>query len=320
MAQGLQEIIDALKAAAEPTRLRLIAICSEGELTVSEITHIVNQSQPRVSRHLKLLCNAGLLTRFREGHFVLYRTTVTGANARVVDQLLSMIDPNDEQMVIDRQRMETIKAERARRAADFLRFNAEDWARLREADVADAQINRLIVEILALDAIGDLIDIGTGTGRMLKLLGSHAASAVGVDISPDMLTVARSNLHAAGLGKVTVRRADMYGLPYPDRSFDTVTMDHLLYQAKDPQRALREAARILRPGGQLLLVDFSVRDNGNGNGKGLRDHPGVRDDAIRSWCTAANLACGELHHILGQAFDIVVTVARPRRQHASAVA
>ncbi|MBT8143266.1 MAG: metalloregulator ArsR/SmtB family transcription factor [Gammaproteobacteria bacterium] len=316
MTQSLQQIIDALRAAAEPTRLRLLAICSEGELTVSEITHIVNQSQPRVSRHLKLLCNAGLLDRFREGHFVLYRAAPRGDTANLVDHILGMVDPQDEQMDVDRHRMEKIKAERARRAADFLRFNSEDWARLREADVADSEINRIIVDMIDTSDVGDLIDIGTGTGRMLKLLGRHAESAVGIDISPDMLAVARSNLHAAGLGKVMVRRADMYGLPYPDASFDTVTMDHVLYQADDPPRAVREAARILRPGGQLLLVEFAMRERDNGH----QDNPGVSDDDLASWCHAANLDCDEFRHIDGQSFSVVLTVARKKRLERTAVA
>ena len=316
MAQGLQQLIDALRAAAEPTRLRLLAICSEGELTVSEITHIVDQSQPRVSRHLKLLCNAGLLTRFREGHFVLYRAAGQGDSAELVERLLNTIADDDEQMTIDRARMEKIKAERARRAADFLRFGAEDWERLREADVADAKINRVIVDMLNMDAIGDLIDIGTGTGRMLKLLGPHANPnrAVGIDISPDMLAVARSNLHSAGLGKVMVRRANMYGLPYPDASFDTVTMDHVLYQAEDSQRALREAARILRPDGQLLVVDFSPHEDGMG------DRAAVSDEELHGWCASASLKCSELRHIEGQSFNVVLCIAQPLRHRAGAAA
>lgn len=311
MAQNLQQLIESLRAAAEPTRLRLLAICAEGELTVSEITHIVNQSQPRVSRHLKLLCNAGLLTRFREGHFVLYRVAAKGEGAELVAQLLDRLESGDELLCVDRARMAKIKAERARRAADFLRFNAEDWARLRAADVADAEINRVIVEIVQTDGIGDLIDIGTGTGRMLKLLGSFADSAVGIDISPEMLTVARSNLHAAGLGKVMVRRADMYGLPYPDRSFDTVTMDHVLYQADSPERAIREAARILRPEGQFLVVDFC-------NHGRERENPGVGEDDLENWLAAARLNCKELRHVGGEAFDVLLCVAQPRRHGAAA--
>ena len=310
MAQDLQQMIESLRAAAEPTRLRLLAICAEGELTVSEITHIVNQSQPRVSRHLKLLCNAGLLTRFREGHFVLYRVAAKGEGTELVNLLLERLSPDDEQLAVDRMRMARIKAERARRAADFLRFNAEDWARLRAADVADAKINRIIVEIVDTGTVGDLIDVGTGTGRMLKLLGRFADSAVGIDISPEMLTVARSNLHAAGLGKVMVRRADMYGLPYPDNSFDTVTMDHVLYQADKPQRAIREAARILRPGGQFLIVDFCNRGRDT-------EQPGIGEEDFKSWMSAAQLNCKELRHIGGESFDVMLCVAQPGRGSAA---
>ena len=185
-----------------------------------------------------------------------------------------------------------------------------------EADVADAKINRVIIEMLNTDAIGDLIDIGTGTGRMLKLLGPYANPnrAVGIDISPDMLALARSNLHSAGLGKVMVRRANMYGLPYPDGSFDTVTMDHVLYQAEDSPRALREAARILRPEGQLLLIDYSAHENE------ASEHATVSDEQLQGWCESASLKCSELRHIEGQSFKLVLCIARPLRHRAGAAA
>ncbi|MDH3647300.1 MAG: metalloregulator ArsR/SmtB family transcription factor [Gammaproteobacteria bacterium] len=314
MAQGLSGMIDALRAVAEPTRLRLLAICSEGELTVSEITHIVGQSQPRVSRHLKLLCNTGLLIRFREGHFVLYRVPAKGRGADLVQQLLRQLPRDDEQLELDNSRMESVKAERARRAADYLRFNSEDWARLREANVSDREINQVIVDIMNTDRIGDLLDIGTGTGRMLKLLGKFASSAVGVDIAPEMLAVARSNLHAAGLGKVMVRRGDMYGLPYPDSAFDTVTLDHLLHLAEDAPRVIREVARVLRPNGQILVVDFSLRTNGD------PDSPGISDESLETWFEAGGLRCAELRHLKGQSLNVVLSVAVPRRRQDAAVA
>ncbi|MBT8131495.1 MAG: metalloregulator ArsR/SmtB family transcription factor [Gammaproteobacteria bacterium] len=314
MAQGLSGLIDALRAIAEPTRLRLLAICSEGELTVSEITHIVGQSQPRVSRHLKLLCNTGLLIRFREGHFVLYRVPAKGEGAELVRYLLNELPDDDEQLGLDNSRMEAVKAERARRAADFLRFNSEDWARLREANVADKDINNVIVRILDTEAIGDMLDIGTGTGRMLKLLGRYASSAVGVDIAPEMLAVARSNLHAAGLGKVMVRRGDMYGLPYPDDSFNTVTLDHLLYLADDAPRALREAARVMRPDGQMLVVDFSLRNEQD------PEAPGITDEKLEGWFSEAGLRCAQLQHLEGDSLNIVLSVAVPRRRRDKAVA
>lgn len=314
MAQGLRRMIEALRAAAEPTRLRLLAICAEGELTVSEITHIVGQSQPRVSRHLKLLCNAGLLIRFREGHYVLYRVPAKGEGAALVQQLLGLLPDEDEQLQLDNDRMEKIKSERARRAADYLRFNSEDWTRLREANVADSDINRVIVELLHPENIGDLLDIGTGTGRMLKLLGDHAESAVGIDLSPEMLAVARSNLHAAGLNRIMVRRGDMYGLPFPDNSFNTVTVDHVLYLADDPPKAVREAARVLRPDGQLLVVDFSR------NGGGGHDIPGVSDDSLQQWFEAAGLRCADLRHLDGNSLKVVLSIAKPQRRRGTAVA
>lgn len=311
----LDPLIDSLRAAAEPTRLRLLAICSDGELTVSDITRIVGQSQPRVSRHLKVLCSAGLLMRFREGHFVFYRVPTKGEGAALARKLLSLLPPDDEVIALDRERMERIKSDHARRAADYLRFHAEDWARLREVNVSEGQINRAIVEELNLEAVGDLLDIGTGTGRMLKLLGRHADSAVGVDISADMLQVARSNLHAAGLSNVMVRLGDMYRLRYPNGSFDTVTLDQVLYQAEDPARVIAEAARILRPGGQLLLVDFAPFAPEAGPNARL----GISDDNLRTWLERAGLRCASLRHLKGRDLAVVLSVAsRGARQNAAA--
>ncbi len=281
MADRIGQLIDTLRAAAEPTRLRLLVICSEGELTVSEITNIVGQSQPRVSRHLKLLCKAGLLIRFREGHFVLYRVPTTGAGAVMVQKVLGQLSRDDDQLAVDFARMEIVKNDRARRAADYMRSNAGDGTQMPGANGDDTEINQAIISVLDTDRLGDILDIGTGTGRILKLLGQYSDSAVGIDTSPEMLAVVRSNLHAAGLGKIMVRRGDMYGLPYPDDSFDTVTVDQVLCLADEPSRAVREAARVLRPDGQMLIVDCAQQADSN---SGV---PGISNESLQSWFDSA---------------------------------
>lgn len=306
MADRISHLIDSLRAAAEPTRLRLLAICCEGELTVSEITSIVGQSQPRVSRHLKLLCKAGLLMRFREGHFVLYRVPANGEGAAMVQQLLSQLPRDDEQLELDAARMEIIKRDRARRAADYLRGNP-DSNELQVSGNGNSEIDEVIVNLLGADRVGELLDIGTGTGCMLKLLGQYADSAVGIDICADMLAVARSNLHAAGLGKVMVRRGDMYGLPYPDCSFDTVTVDHVLCEANDPARALLEAARVLRSKGRLLVIEYSKLNDGDPS------TPGISDLELESWFDSSGLHCVHHQRFKHDTQNIVVALAQPSR-------
>jgi len=320
MTLPLNELLDGLRAAAEPTRLRLLAICAEGELTVSEITRILGQSQPRVSRHLRLLLGAGLLTSFRERHWVYYRTPAKGPAAQLVHRLLELLPADDETLALDRTRLEQIQAERARAAANYLRFNAEDWAQLREAQVDSAQINRTILAELGAAPLGDLLDIGTGTGRLLKLLGKDAESAVGVDISTQMLLVARTNLHAAGLKEVTVRQGDMYHLPFADASFDTVTLDQVLYQAENPAAVVAEAARLLRPGGRVLVVDYARGVEAKRSSIDSRSaQVGVSEDALAQWFEQAGLHTGPVRRLSGESLTVLVTAGQRRaRTHAAA--
>ena len=305
--QSFETYVDVLKAAAEPNRLRILALCAQGELTVSEITRILGQSQPGVSRHLKVLLTAGLLMRFREKHSVLYRACAEGSPARVLmNHLLSSL-PDDAVVRSDERRLAQIKAERAAEAARYLRFNSEDWASLRDSNVSDAQINRAIVEHIDTEQLGDLLDIGTGTGRILKLLGNSATTAVGVDISPNMLTVARSELHAAGLDNVMVRQADMYALPFAAAAFDTVTVDQVLFQAERPQEVLIEAARLLREDGQLLIVDFA-RPAGK-LPPGAAQSIGLSADDLEHWLSRAGLNAHSTRSLEGESLTVTLTVA-----------
>lgn len=251
------ELLQALKAAAEPTRLRLLAILSEGELTVGEITRILDQSQPRVSRHLKLLCEAGLLARFREQHWVFYRVPIKGEGARLARRVLEMLAPDDDRMLLDRQRTEGVKSDRAEAASGVLDNISQIWPTAQVSEDNETRINACILSALEGVEIGDLLDIGTGTGRMLTLLGDRADQAIGIDISSEMLLVARTRLHEAGLNHCMVRHGNMYKQPFANFSFDTVTIDQVLSQADNPGLVLGEAARILRPGGILLVIDFA---------------------------------------------------------------
>jgi ArsR family transcriptional regulator len=276
MPATLSSLVTTLKATADPSRLRLLAACVGGEFTVSELTRILGQSQPRVSRHLRTLCDAGLVLRFRERHFVYYRVPARGPQRRLIRALLAALDGHDAALAQDRVAMDAICGERDQRAREVMAATAKGAEPFADPDVCDG-----ICQHADLEDIGDLLDIGTGTGRVLKLLAPYARSAVGIDISSDMLTVARSNLSAAGLGSVMIRHGDMYRLPYPDATFDTVTVDGVLSHALTPSSALAEAARILRPGGALLVIE-SCAERG--------DTASVDEDSLREWTAGTNLA------------------------------
>ena len=219
-----------MRAAAEPTRLRLLALLARAELTVGEICEVVGQSQPRVSRHLKLLCDAGLLDRFREQHWVYYRAPASGAARSTVQQLLALVDDDDDVLRRDRKRMEqVIRRARASRGAIEL---PPDRAALRRAS-----IDAIMLSELGDEPIGALLDVGTGAGHLLELLGAQATRAVGVDISSDALRLARTNVHGAGLSHCELQRGDMYDLPFAAPLFDTATVGSRAGDgASDPSR------------------------------------------------------------------------------------
>jgi ubiquinone/menaquinone biosynthesis C-methylase UbiE/DNA-binding transcriptional ArsR family regulator len=302
----MNRALEAFKAVAEPTRLRLLALCARGELTVSEVTEVLGQSQPRVSRHLKVLCGAGLLDRFREQNWVYYRIPLGGPGAEFARGLLRLLPGDDPLLRLDRERLERILAQRAQKLRS-----------LGEAVPTPAGVDARIVDLMGGEALGDLLDIGTGTGRMLRLLGVSADTAVGIDISREMLVLARSNLYAAGLDHLSVRQGNMYQLRFADASFDTVTIDQVLYQAEQPAEVLREAARVLRPGGRLLLVEFLT-------GEGMRGAAPPGDAPITrmrlaEWCEAAGLRTEAAERLTARPWPLIVSVIR-RPAHTAAAA
>lgn len=238
--------VSALRAAAEPTRLRLLALLARAELTVGEICEVLGQSQPRVSRHLKLLCDAGLLDRFREQLWVYYRAPASGEAREIVWQLLSLVDEQDDVLRRDRRRMKEVIAERGRRAADRLEAEVHETS-----EVIDATV----LQELAGEPIGALLDVGTGSGHMLQLLGAQATRAVGVDISSEALRLARTKVHGAGLGHCELQRGDMYDLPFAAPLFDTVVAERVLAEAERPLAALAEISRILKHDGRAVVIE-----------------------------------------------------------------
>lgn len=251
------EAITALEAVGEPTRLRLIALLSEAELTVTELTAILGQSQPRVSRHLKLLVEAGLVERHREGAWAFFRRSERGAHGRLAQDILGALSLSDAVLEADRRRLGEVRAERAQAAAQYFAGHAAEWDRIRTLHVPDSRVEAAMLAMVGDRRIEALLDIGTGTGRMLELLAPKSVRATGIDTSPAMLAVARANLERAGLRNVQLRQGDVYALTPGETGFSLIIIHQVLHFLDDPARAVREAARLLAPGGRLLIVDLA---------------------------------------------------------------
>jgi len=278
-----------LKAAGETTRLRVLALLAEAELTVSDLTEILRQSQPRISRHLKLLADAGLVERFREGSWAFFRLADRAVAAEVTRGLLSRLDPADPTIVRDRERLAAVRATRAAAAQAYFRAHAAEWDRIRQLHVADAAVEAAIREALAERPFRSLLDLGTGTGRMLELFGPYIERGLGIDLSHAMLAIARSRLERAGLRHVSVRQGDIYDLALPRDSFDVVLIHQVLHYLDDDARAITEAARVLRPGGRLLVIDFAPHDLEFLREEHAHRRLGFAADAVSQWMTAAGL-------------------------------
>src|ERR1700742_4791886 len=240
---GFEALNAALKAAGEETRLRVLALLAEAELTVSDLTDILRQSQPRISRHLKLLAEAGLVERFREGTWAFFRLAEHGGGAELAHALLDKLNPNDQIIARDRERLGSVRAARAAAAQAYFREHAADWDRIRNLHGADEAGGGGIRGALSGKSFRSLLDRGTGTGRMLELFGPEIERGLGLDLSLDMLLLARDRLERAGLKHCSVRQGDIYDLPLPNDSFDVVILHHVLHFLDDGGRALRDAAR-----------------------------------------------------------------------------
>jgi ubiquinone/menaquinone biosynthesis C-methylase UbiE len=258
----MDKLLSMLRAAGDPTRLRLLLLLAKTELTVSEITEIMGQSQPRVSRHLKLLCDAGFLERVKEGAWVFYRGRERGQAASLARIFGEFCDSaKDSLLRDDLKRLAHIREERARQAARYFASNAAQWEKIRALHVPETEVESSVVRLLKRARLEQVLDAGTGTGRILELLSPFIERGIGIDSSPEMLTIARDRLANAGAANCQVRRGDVYRLPFLDASaeegFDAVVFHQVLHFLDDPLAAIREAGRVLRAGGRVLIVDFA---------------------------------------------------------------
>ena len=244
MISSTQHLLQQFKTLADPVRARLVAVCGVAECSVSELVQVSGQSQPRISQHVKQLCAAGLLERFKDGHFVYYRVPTAGAGASSRRKLLALLPENEPQFAKDIERLREIRA--------------TGNAPATPASESDRSLHRALVELTVSHPLGDLLDIGCGHGRILKLLASRAHRAVGGDIDSEARKLARTELLLAGTPNTTLRQGDMVSLPFADNEFDTVILDDVLGNAQDPAAAIAEAKRLLGPGGRMLFLASTV--------------------------------------------------------------
>ena len=287
----MDDIVTMLRAAGDPTRLRLLLLLREAELTVSELTEIVGQSQPRVSRHLKLLSEAGMIDRFKEGSWVFYRASDHGDPARLTGVIAELTAQSSSVLATDFKHLAAVREARAAKAAEFFKANAAEWEHIRALHAPDTEVDSAIVRLVADAPIGNLLDAGTGTGQMLELLASHVKHAIGVDMSPEMLAIARERV--AKFSHMQVRLADAYRLPFSNgtslQGFDVVLFHQVLHFLDDPQAAVIEAARVLKPGGRVLIADFAPHELEFLRSDYAHRRLGFSDKEVEGWFEAAHL-------------------------------
>src|SRR6202161_3959946 len=280
----MDQLLASLRAAAEPTRLRLLALAARGAFCVMEFTEILGQSQPRLSRHLKLLCDCGLLDRVREGSNVWFALP-TGDDGALPRELVARLPSDDPCLETDRRQAARVLAERARIASESFRNKGADWDEMRALELPAQAVEDALLALVPETPRGRLLDIGTGTGRVLELLAPRVAQGLGVDASKTMLALARARLARAGLTHAAVRLADMYRLPLADASFDIAVLQMVLHYAEDPAGVLAEAARVLRPGGKLIVIDLAPHVREDLTSKRAHRWPGFSDSAVNQLVT-----------------------------------
>ena len=301
-------LADHFQALADPTRLRILALLRIMELSVGELAQILGQSQPRVSRHLKILSDAGVLERRKEGSWVFLTLTDAGR----IEPMFALIDswsdgPTRALFASDATRTETIRAERAEAANRYFAGHAEVWDQIRSLHVAESEVERAIDGALSKRPLGRLVDIGTGTGRMIELFGPRSSQAIGIDRSSEMLRLARVKLEAAGIAS-SLRQGDMYALPLTDESADSIIIHQVLHYAHSPASAIAEAARVLAPGGTLLVVDFAAHDREELRTSDAHIRLGFDDEVMAGWFASAGLRVDGIEHLEGG--ELTVTLWR----------
>ena len=305
----MEKLLQGLRAAAEPTRLRIIALCGHAELSVTELVMILGQTQPRVSRHLKLLVEGGLLQRNKEGNRAYYRLSTEAEGADLARMLNDLMPGEDEVHALDLSRLSSVKADRVRYAESFLDPYSQEIIELRGMWPPDEVIDKCILALLKDRSIQNLLDLGTGAGRILRTIAPFVVKGTGIDNSLEMLSIARARLDQDGIKNCQVRVGDMYRLPFKKNSFDLITINSLLRYADEPKKVIAEAARVLEKKGALLIVDLAAHDL-----SALRDEYGhswlgFSEAEMVEMLSEENLTVDRVKHIDGQKLNVCIWLA-----------
>jgi ubiquinone/menaquinone biosynthesis C-methylase UbiE/DNA-binding transcriptional ArsR family regulator len=283
------QVVDVLRAAGETTRLRVLALLAADELSVLELCRILDQSQPRVSRHLKLLAEAGLVERFPDGAWVFYRLASKSPGRSLVRQALDLIARDDAVILRDAEQLAAVRSERSAGAQAYFARNADRWNEIRSLYVDEAEVEAAIVKAAGQGPFDEFVDLGAGAGRMLTLLGERAGASLGLDLSQQMLNIARDEVAKAGLARCELRHGDIFATGLPGGCADLVTVHQVLHYLGDPASAVAEAARLVAHGGLLLIADFAPHGHEFLREAHQHRRLGFSDAEIVAWIEAAGL-------------------------------
>jgi ArsR family transcriptional regulator len=309
--ENLASLLTGLRAAGEQTRLRILSLCARGEWSVSELTKILGQSQPRVSRHLKLMVEAGLLDRLPEGAQVYFRITDQASAAKLAQALVSLIPDSDSGLQRDLSQLQQVREARTQKAQDYFQQVAKSWETIRSMHVPQQQLEDALLEVVGSEPVGDLLDIGTGTGRMLEIFADRVTRGVGVDLSSGMLAVARTNIDRIGLTHMHARQGDMYHLPIDEESIDLAILHLVLHYSDDPTEVIREASRVLRTNGRLIVVDFAAHSEEYLRSEFEHRRLGFTDDEIYQYLIAAGISeLEDTRQLVGDPLTVKIWMAR----------
>ncbi|MDX2209882.1 MAG: metalloregulator ArsR/SmtB family transcription factor [Sphingopyxis sp.] len=302
---------------ADPTRLRIVALLRVMELAIGELAVVLEQSQPRVSRHVRILDDAGLVVRQREGGWVFLRL----ASGPGVDAVTALLDiwpsaaAEAAAMAADRERLELVREERAAAARRYFADHADEWDAIRARHIGEEEVEAAILRLMHNRRLGHLLDIGTGTGRMAEIFAPTARCITALDRSPEMLRIARAKLADRAIAADLVQ-GDFVALPMGDTSVDTVVMHQVLHFAHEPQRVIAEAARVLRPGGHLLIVDFAAHDQEDLRTRAAHARLGFADAQMRGWFASCGLVIETVQALAGDPLTVKIWLARRRSEEA----
>ncbi|HUQ13793.1 MAG TPA: metalloregulator ArsR/SmtB family transcription factor [Novosphingobium sp.] len=316
-------LIDALRALADPTRLRIMQLLTRMELAVGELALVLGQSQPRVSRHTRILVEAGLAERRREGSWVFLRCRFDAASGPLGAALARLLEQGEAsdpafaaQGEADRLRLAQIRHGRETRAAEWFARHAAEWDVLRSLHIADGPVEAELSRLLPEATLGRVLDVGTGTGRMAELFEPRATRIAALDNSPEMLRLARARLQHLAPGRVELVHGDFAALPFADTSFDTVLFHQVLHYAQAPEAVLAEAARVTRSGGRIAIVDFAAHEREELRDRYAHARLGFAGEQIAALLSEAGFAPGPSASLSGHELTVMIWTGERRESAA----